>query len=221
MSPQEQKNREEREALEEAWQRAREEELSRHQEGQESKDASSGGDQNAEADASDGEVVEVSMDQLLQTFKELEPKLRRAEEALQRERADFVNYRRRMERRVEELREEVRRELLAGLFPFLDTFYSAERGLETHEHFEGLKDAFEVLRKELHRVLEEWNVKIIGDTEVQFDPDRHEVVFTKPAEETGKPVVDEVIRPGYAQQDRVLRTAQVVVRQPASPDRTE
>ena len=163
-----------------------------------------------------GEVVEVSMDQLLQTFRELGPKLKRAEEALKRERADFVNYRRRIEQRTEELAYESRRGLLKELFPLFDIFFSTEQGLKKHEDFESLQDAFEVLGKELHRVLEHWGVEVIADTDVQFSPDRHEVAYTRPAEEAGEPMVDEVIRPGYVQGDRVLRTAQVVVRQPAS-----
>ena len=171
------------------------------------------------ADGTDGEAAAAPApappaEDLQARLRALEERLKRTEDALKRERADVINYRRRVERQMDGLRRAARAEFAAGLFPFLDAFFHAAQGLEKHRDFEGLKGAFQVLEKELHRLLEAWDLHPLGRPGEPFDPERHEAVLTRTARDVSGPVVDEVVRPGYLMAGQVLRTAQVVVKQP-------
>lgn len=162
------------------------------------------------------EIEVVSIEGLIEKARTLEARLKRSEDALKRERADFINYRRRVERQMEEMNAAARAELAADLFAFFDTFFHTAQGLDKHEDFESLREAFSVLDNELTKVLEDWNLELVGRPGEPFDPERHEAVYTRPDDSAGVPEVDEVVRPGYALGGRILRAAQVAVRQPTA-----
>lgn len=136
------------------------------------------------------------------------------EDALKRERADFVNYRRRSEARTDELAAATRAQLLAGMTALFDAFHDTAQGIERHQDFEGLRDAFKALLTEFDRLLDAWGIQRIGQPGEEFDANRHEVVYTRPSPDTERPRIAQVVRPGYALAGRVLRAAKVVVEQP-------
>ncbi len=134
---------------------------------------------------------------------------------LQRERADFQNFKRRVVQERNEDRERARRELLAGLLPFLDDL---DRALEhvppelaRHPWVQGLV----LSRRQLGEFLERAGVQRYGAPGDRFDPNLHEAVAYDVRPGLAEPVVADVIRPGYRAGERVLRPAHVIVAGPS------
>ncbi|MDX1660117.1 MAG: nucleotide exchange factor GrpE [Nitriliruptorales bacterium] len=151
--------------------------------------------------------------ELLAELTEAEARRDEYLEDVRRARAEFDNYRKRVMREGTSQRQAGIAELAGKLLDVLDDF---DRTLEAANASpdESLKKGVELVYGNLVHVLKSVGLERIDETGVAFDPQRHEAVQTKPAEEPrDEPVVVEVYRPGYALGDRVLRAAMVVVEQ--------
>jgi molecular chaperone GrpE len=125
-------------------------------------------------------------------------------EALQRVKAEFDNYRKRVDKQRAEMVERAAEQLVLELLPVLDACDAAiahgEQGVDAIA-----SALFDTLGKQgLERMRAE------GGT---FDPALHEAVLHEDGEgdEHGQPVVAEVLRAGYIWKGRVLRPAMVKV----------
>jgi molecular chaperone GrpE len=77
----------------------------------------------------------------------------------------------------------------------------------------------ELIRRQLHSILEREGLSTIDSVGQLFDPRQHEATARHPAEdETGEDTVVEELQPGYRLHDEVLRPAMVKVarRKPAA-----
>jgi len=130
---------------------------------------------------------------------------------LQRERADFLNFKRRVSLERQEDRERAQIELLARLLPFLDDLDRALQHvpveLVRHPWVRGLV----MTRRELNDALERSGVTRFGAPGDRFDPNLHEAVAFEAHPGLTEPVILTVIRPGYRVGKRVIRPAQVTV----------
>lgn len=134
-------------------------------------------------------------------------------DALQRARAEFDNYRKRMMREASGQREAGKAEVAGALLDVLDDF---DRTLEAADasQDDGLAKGVELVHGKLMDALKGMGLARIDETGVAFDPSRHEAVQQREAEEErDEPVVTEVLRPGYEMAGRVIRAAMVVVEQ--------
>jgi len=137
--------------------------------------------------------------------------------ALQRERAEFLNFKRRTaEERQRELglaAEDLIRKVLAVADDFDRAIDARPDQVAADPWFEGLS----AIDRKLRQLLESEGVTVIeADAGMAFDPRGHEAIVTVPG--TGRPegeIVD-VVRRGYRLGDRVLRPALVAVA--AAPD---
>ncbi len=117
----------------------------------------------------------------------------------QREKADFINYRRRQEEQMNEWSKMFGEGLVRDILPVLDTL---EAGSSSNPDLGKIKEQFlKVLDK--HGLSE---IKAVGE---KFDPQRHEAVEQVEGEEPG--VVVEEIQRGYLLNGKVLRVAKVKV----------
>jgi molecular chaperone GrpE len=134
---------------------------------------------------------------------------------LQRERADFANYRRRAAlERVEE-GERARAQQLLALLPVLDdldrAFSQVPDDLRDHPWTRGIALSHNKLLEFLSRA----GVEQIGVLGEPFDPANHEAIFYEEKPNIADRQVTSVIQPGYRLGTRVLRPAQVGVIGPA------
>jgi molecular chaperone GrpE len=126
-----------------------------------------------------------------------------------RTRADFENYRRRVERDREVAARQAKRELLLALVDLADGF---ERALaHVDESPDSVAAGLYGMRRQLGSLLESEGVKSFESVGQPFDPTRHEAVATVRdfAGEAGT-VVDEA-GCGYLWNDELLRPARVRV----------
>lgn len=130
---------------------------------------------------------------------------------LQRERADFLNYRRRVDQERAEDRDRAVAETVQRVLPLLDDLDRAlaqrPDDLAGHPWVQGVM----LLRSRLRETLSGLGVAIIGAAGEPFDPALHEAVFFDVRPDGGEARVVEVVRPGYRIGGRLIRPAQVGV----------
>jgi molecular chaperone GrpE len=136
-------------------------------------------------------------------------------DALQRERANFINYRRRTEQERAELTQYATTKLLQKLLGVVDDFDRALAAIPQEER-KGNKwvEGVELIARKLHTLLDQEGVEAIEALGQPFDPNLHEAVAFEDNTEQGSAHVDtvsEVFTKGYRLHDRVLRPAMVKV----------
>jgi molecular chaperone GrpE len=138
---------------------------------------------------------------------ELIDELARVEDRYKRALADLDNYRKRatreVDRRVTEAKE-------SALDDWLQVVDSVERAIQLEREgpcYEGLR----AVLAQIDSVLDRQGAQRIGAPGDQFDPERHEAVAVRATDDLPDRTIVEVQRSGFAQGDRVIRPAQVVV----------
>ena len=129
-------------------------------------------------------------------------------DALQRLKAEFDNYRKRVARDQQELAARAHERLVKELVPVLDDL---ERALEAAaEHEEGkLEEGVRLVHRSLADALAKEGLAEIG-TDGTFDPHTQEALLSQPSEAAEGSVI-QVLQKGYSLGDRVLRPARVVI----------
>lgn len=128
-------------------------------------------------------------------------------EALQRERAEFVNFRNRANKEQDRFRQHGIIDVLTALLPALDDLD------RIREHGE-MSDDLTAVANKLDRAFEKFDVEKFGEKGEDFDPTKHEAILHKPDADATKEYVDTVVEAGYKIGDRVVRAARVVVASP-------
>jgi molecular chaperone GrpE len=129
-------------------------------------------------------------------------------EQLLRRRAEFDNYRKRVERERQQAGTEAVAAVLKALVPVLDNL---DRALEAGGGEASVREGVELTRRELLAILESQGVKVESPLGQPFDPQRHQALAHEPAPGFPEGTVVEVYRKGYSYRDRLLRPALVKV----------
>lgn len=137
-------------------------------------------------------------------------------DALQRERAAFINYKRRTEQERVETVQYASANLLKKLLPIMDDFDRALAAIPEQERKNNKWVAgVELIARKLHNLMEQEGVEPIEAQGEPFDPNLHEAVAFEDNAEGGNEnhvdTVSEVFSKGYKLRDRVLRPAMVKV----------
>lgn len=133
---------------------------------------------------------------------------------LQRLQAEYVNYRRRVERDRAQSRQQGEAAVLRSLLTVLDDIGRAEQHGELTGGFKAVADA-------LHQALKAHKLEGFGAEGDAFDPRLHEALFAAgESPDVQVTSVGPVVRTGYRMGDEVLRHAQVGVVEPASGEAT-
>ncbi|MCL4239259.1 MAG: nucleotide exchange factor GrpE [Anaerolineae bacterium] len=129
---------------------------------------------------------------------------------LQRERATFQNYRKRIERERAEQALSVAGDLLLRLLPTLDDFYRAMDAVPQGERDQWFAGVALILRK-LERFLADEGVVEIEALGQPFDPVFHEAIGVDAEADAESGTITQVLQRGYRLGERVLRPAMVRV----------
>ena len=126
---------------------------------------------------------------------------------MQRDRAEFINYRNRAAKEQERFRQHGIIDVLTALLPALDDID------RIREHSE-MDDSFKAVSAKIDKAFEKFGVEKFGEKGEDFDPTRHDAILHKPDPTADKEIVDTVVEAGYRIGDRVIRAARVVVASP-------
>ena len=165
-------------------------------------------------DEEGGEEEAVISDEYSELAKELQQaqdKAREFFEGWQRERADFANYKRRVDRDQQSLSQNIKGDVIKKYLAILDDLQRAMKTRPTEGPAGSWADGVELVTRKLQNILEVEGVKRIPAEQEEFNPSRHEAITHEdsPDHESGQ--IIEVVQQGYTLGDRVLRPAMVRV----------
>ena len=131
---------------------------------------------------------------------------------LQRLQAEYVNYRRRVDRDRDVARDVAVAGVLEALLPVLDDIHLARR------HGDLEDGPFAAIADKLESILTRYGLERYGEPGETFDPTVHEALIhtqAELAEGTTDTTVVQVLQPGYRTGGRILRAARVAVADPS------
>lgn len=129
----------------------------------------------------------------------------------QRTRAEFANYKKRVEREISESKQRGALDAITKTLPVIDDFERAMQNvppdLQAHSWVSGVG----LMLRKFEKLLNEFEVEVIDPVGQVFDPSRHEALGMDESDTIESGHVTVTLQKGYASGDRVLRPALVRV----------
>ena len=142
---------------------------------------------------------------------------------LQRTRADFENYRKRVEAEKQSAHQMGQAKSVMKLLPVIDTIERAVANVPEELQDNAWAKGVAGLNKQLDKQLKEIGLeKINAKPGTLFNPELHQAIQFDESAEGDKEVIAEELRAGYTLDGVVIRDAMVkVTRQPSAPEQAE
>jgi molecular chaperone GrpE len=138
---------------------------------------------------------------------------------LLRLKAEFENYRKRVDREKPEYLRLGRGAVLSKLLPLYDLLQKAHQDIQAAHSDAPLAKGMEGIFKEFDKIFREEGVTAMDPLNKPFDALQHEVFGTVDREDVPEGTVVDLLQNGFLLHDRVLRTAKVrIARKPKKED---
>jgi|SRR5436190_7490397 len=171
-------------------------------------------DNNPETDPQPAEAVAEAVPEMAQLQKDLEAARAKTAEYLdgwQRSRAEFANYKKRVEKEQAEAYQNAAARIIARYLDVLDDFDRAMTDRPMEGEAAKWADGVTLIYRKLQNILETEGVTRIEAEGKEFDPTLHEAVTHEESNSHPAGHVIAVLRQGYKLGDRVIRPALVRV----------
>lgn len=145
------------------------------------------------------------------SIKDLEQQVADLTEALQRERADSANIRRRHDEQLASLKDLVKASVVRDLLPIVDNFERALKHVPQDQEGSDFVKGVQGIVKQFEKTLSDIGVQRIKTVGEPFDPRLHEAVSMEEGDGTQE-IVSEELQAGYSLGEEVIRHAMVRVR---------
>jgi molecular chaperone GrpE len=145
----------------------------------------------------------------------LEQEIGALKDQLLRRRAEFDNYRRRVERDQRAAADDAVISLLSNLLPSLDAL---EKALAARGTLDEIQAGIEIALKDVAATLSNRGVRIEDPTGERFDPLRHQALSYEPVPDAEDGSIVACYRKGYIMGERLIRPALVKVAQRAAEE---
>jgi molecular chaperone GrpE len=157
-------------------------------------------------------------DKLKAQIKELQKKNAEILDSWQRDKAEFINTRKRDESDKQEFLKFAKRDLIEELLPALDAFDSAMKNKEAWEKVDqNWRVGVEYINSQLHKVLSEHGLKVINPLGELYNEKRDEAIETiKVDSESENNKILDVVQVGYELNGKEIRPPKVRVGQKLS-----
>ena len=164
-----------------------------------------------EALEDDSISVEEKMDLIKAAWEASEAKAAEYLDGWQRAKAEFANYKKRINRDLDQYRKDAVGKVVRNYLPIIDDLERALKDRPTDGQTAAWANGIELVYRKLAKTLENEGVTRIEAEAAMFDPNLHEAVaqIDSPDHESGQ-IVD-VLQAGYMIGERVLRPARVCI----------
>ena len=156
---------------------------------------------------------EIKTEEKINNNSILEDKVKKLEEALLRNQAELMNYKRRKDEEVSRMLKYSEEDIVREFLPILDNFERAIKMDDDNldDDVSKFLEGFKMIYTQIKNMLDKFEVKEIEAFGKAFDPTYHQAVMkeSNPDKESG--IVLEVFQKGYIYKDRVIRPAMVKV----------
>jgi molecular chaperone GrpE len=129
----------------------------------------------------------------------------------QRERAEFSNYKKRIDRENAQLNQTITGSIIKKYLVILDDMELALKSKPASGEGAAWAAGIELISRKLQAILDAEGIERINQNKVPFDPNLHEAISNEEIEGFESGEVIEVVRQGYKLGDRILRPAMVRV----------
>ena len=150
---------------------------------------------------------------LREELEKIKEKARKADEYFDqflRLKAEFDNYRKRINREREEFAKYAAEEIVSDFLAVIDNLEKAVSASKETSDFKALLEGVEMTRKEALRILGQWGLEEVKALGEKFDPEKHEAIMHVDCDgEEGK-IVEE-FRKGYSLKGKLIRPSMVKV----------
>jgi molecular chaperone GrpE len=156
----------------------------------------------------------LSEEEIKELRQDLEEARRQADENLdgwQRARAEFSNYRKRIEREKQEERARITGEIASKYLGVLDDIERALKDRPENSEADSWAEGIDLIYRKMKNILESEGVELILAEGETFDPNFHEAISQEESEDHEEGEILEVIQQGYKIGERVIRPAIVRV----------
>jgi molecular chaperone GrpE len=161
------------------------------------------------------------VDELTALRQELEEQKAKAAEYLdgwQRARAEFANYKKRIEKEQEDMIKSANGAFIAKLLPVMDDFERAFQTMPLDLMGMTWLEGMALIQRKLQMLLEQERVTVIETEGQVFDPTLHQAVTHEESEEHEEGQIIGEVQKGYKMGDKVLRPSLVRVAKKISGD---
>ena len=148
---------------------------------------------------------------LMQAFIEAQREAQSNKDGWQRARAEFANYKKRIERERIEVFQRASLDTLKALLPIVDDFDRAFESLPEDISDNPWIGGVSMIQRKFVTLLEQYEVEAIDPTGDVFDPNLHQAIGTDESDEVESGRVTETLQKGYRAGDKILRLALVKV----------
>lgn len=129
----------------------------------------------------------------------------------QRTRAEFANYKKRVEREMSDSRQKGALEALAKVLPIIDDFERAMGNIPAEFQSNPWTNGITLLLKKFEKLLNEHDITVMDPVGQPFDPERHEAIGMDDSDTIESGHVTVTLQKGYVSADKVVRPALVRV----------
>ena len=157
------------------------------------------------------EQASMAVEALRQELVESQSKAEEYLDGWQRARAEFANYKKRMEREQAQAYQMAAGNILKRYLEVLDDLERALKNRPVEAEGQAWSNGIELIYNKLLNILENEGVKPFQAQGQSFDPNFHEAVTSEESENHASGQIIEVLQQGYLLGERVLRPAMVRV----------
>jgi molecular chaperone GrpE len=167
-------------------------------------------DENAGAPVMEAEALE-AVSELQNELLATQAKADEYLEGWQRARADFANYKKRVERDQAQTYQNAAASILKRYLSVLDDLERALKSRPLDGDGAAWSEGIELIYRKLVSILESEGIQTMDADGVLFDPNLHEAIMSEDSDQHESGQVIEVLQQGYTLGDKVLRPAMVRV----------
>lgn len=142
-------------------------------------------------------------------IQQLQDKIEELKIMAQRTQADFMNYKKRVEREKEQISVLANEKIMEELIPVIDNFSRALEACSEDDKKSQMFAGVEMIMKQLTDTLGKFGLSEIETLGAEFDPMVHHAVMQDDGQEPNK--ILEVFQKGYKLKEKVIRPAMVKV----------
>jgi molecular chaperone GrpE len=129
----------------------------------------------------------------------------------QRSRAEFTNYKKRVQKELGDANRKATLDTLSKVLPAIDDFERAINNIPEDIADNPWVSGTALIMKKFEKLLEDYDVEMVDPVGKPFDPHQHEAIGMDDSDEFESGTVTVTLQKGYVSGDRVLRPALVRV----------
>ncbi|HRF93934.1 MAG TPA: nucleotide exchange factor GrpE [Aggregatilineales bacterium] len=162
-------------------------------------------------ETNNNQEAEVNIDKLVEAMATFKAEAEKNLDGGQRERADFQNYKRRVEREQKDFQRKAELDSVKLIFPIIDDFERAVTNIPEDLQNHGWVTGTSLILGKFKRLFEAYDISPIAPVNEPFDPYLHQAISKEDSDTVESGYVIETLQKGYKSGDIILRPALVRV----------